>query len=248
MEYDFFNFKPEPMLTINCSVVKDFAEFSGEELWEISDKMRMHRSLNAVDVKSHESLERFYSDSKTYIYDILTANSNLQGLANKINKFIPNGLKNIHQHPGKTFADFGAGTGVFCDIITKLRPDVEVHYIDIESYITEFARWRIKKYELPITMHIIPQENFEFKQTYDMLFTDAVWEHLPPDKQISYGTKLANALNVGGLLYMIVDLSGHTDDMPMHYNCDIQAVHNNLRQSGLTCLYGNYNFASVWTK
>lgn len=120
--------------------------------------------------------------------------------------------------------------------------------MDIESHITEFARWRFKKYNVDVNMKIIPQDSFELTETYDFIYQDAVLEHLTPVQQVSYTSKLAKNLNLNGVFVMVVDLSGESENMPMHYNVDIVKVHKAIIDEGLTCYHGLNTFASVWMR
>jgi len=119
---------------------------------------------------------------------------------------------------------------------------------DMDGPITEFARWRFKKYNVDVNMKIIPQDSFELTETYDFIYQDAVLEHLTPVQQVSYTSKLAKNLNLNGVFVMVVDLSGESENMPMHYNVDIVKVHKAIIDEGLTCYHGLNTFASVWMR
>jgi len=176
----------------------------------------------------------------------LTAHPTTTGPIDKINKFLPGLLDYIKEHPGKKFLEFGGGIGDVCQYLAEWGQK-DVTYMDIQSHITDFAMWRFKKYNVNLKTEIIPQEDFVLTDTYDFVYQDAVLEHLSPEKQISYTDKLARAVNRDGLFIMIVDLCGETDDMPMHFNVDINAVHNAIENVGLICHFGRNEFASVWS-
>jgi hypothetical protein len=53
---------------------------------------------------------------------------------------------------------------------------------------------------------------------------------------------------VGGMFYLLIDLSGEDPNMPIHYDVNIEDIHNALTEIGLVCAYGKNNFASVWTR
>ena len=89
--------------------------------------------------------------------------------------------------------------GVGCQIARALDKDVD--YIDLRSHSSEFAAWRNIKHNFGYNMVIIDEADFILPRQYDILYTDAVWEHLPPDKQLTYATKLASYVNIGGMLY-----------------------------------------------
>jgi 2-polyprenyl-3-methyl-5-hydroxy-6-metoxy-1,4-benzoquinol methylase len=226
-------------------VIKDYAEFAGLPVEDVVSSIGVYHELNQAEFR--ELGNEFYEKNKSYIYDILSGNPSPEIRANLINRFIPEGIARMIDHPGDSFADFGAGTGVVCEIMARSSTK-KVIYIDIPSRMTEFAQWRFKKHELDVETVVIPEDGFTLPAFYDVIFTDAVWEHLPPEKQVSYLFQLMGYLKSHGLFYFLVDLSGHTEQMPMHFNVDIRVLHDNLTKWGLQCLYGKYTFASVWRK
>jgi SAM-dependent methyltransferase len=228
------------------SIVHDYAEFSQQSVEDIVNKIVNFQELSIEDFKNSESQFDFYANSKNYIYDLLGGHPDMSGPIQKINKFLPGVLDYIKNHPGETFLELGGGIGDICQIISSWGK--KVTYMDIESHITEFARWRFKKYNVDVTMKIIPQDSLQLTETYDFIYQDAVLEHLTPEQQVSYSAELARYLNPDGVFVMIVDLSGESENMPMHYNVDIVRVHKAISQEGLTCYHGLNTFASVWMR
>lgn len=237
----------EPMVALHGSIVADYAEFSDQDTYTVFEKMNAFQLLNTADFAACGNVHKFYAESDTYIYDLLTAHADLGGVTNKLNKFIRGFMEHIHNFPGKKFLEFGGGIGDFCEIMATWG-EKDVTYMDIQSHVTDFAQWRFAKYNVPVKVQIISQEDFELMDTYDIIFQDAVLEHLPPAKQLSYTRKLCQAVQPNGLFIMIVDLSGENPDMPMHYNVDINLVHDVIRECGFENNCGIGQFASVWTR
>lgn len=237
-----------PEILASMPIVKDYAEFSNQGEIDIAKKILNFQSLTKKEFRDSKSQFDFYENSKNYIYDLLSAHNDLEGPVRKINKFLPGVLDYIKEHPGKKFLEFGGGIGDICQIMNSWGKDVT--YVDIQSHVTDFALWRFKKYNVAVNIKIIPQDNFYLDQfeMYDFIYQDAVLEHLMPHQQISYNVTLAQHLNENGVFVMVVDLSGESDDMPMHYDVDIVKVHDAIENNGLTCYYGKYSFASVWMR
>lgn len=231
----------------NGSVVRDFSEFSGLSIEEIHFKMVNHQVINAEDFNERDNKEDFYENSKNYIYDLLNNNWHKFRVSNKINLFLPTALKLIKEHQGNKFMEFGGGLGVFCEIV-KEYTGKDVTYVDIKGYISDFAKWRFSKYNLPINTIIIPQDHFSLPEKYDIIFTDAVIEHLPPQQQEDYFYELCKYLNKDGLLISIIDLSGEEESMPMHFNVNINKVFKILEKCGMINIYNNLQFATIWKK
>lgn len=229
------------------SIVQDYSEFSKIPIDTVVERILSYRQINQEDFTSRDSYNDFYANSTTYIYDLLSAHPNMEGPVKKIDIFLPGVLGYIKEHPGTEFLEFGGGIGDICQYMATWG-NKNVTYLDIDSHITHFAKWRFEKYNVPVEMKIIPQDSLSLDKQYDFIYQDAVLEHLTAEQQISYSVTLAKHLNPTGVFVMIVDLAGESEDMPMHYNVDIKEVHNAIEKEGIQCHYGKYNFASVWTR
>ncbi len=231
----------------NHTVLADFAAFSQQDVESVVRQIENFQVTNADEFNEKKTRQDFYATSKNYIYDLLGANHSHDAVLSKLNRFVPNFLELIKQHPGPRFLEFGGGTGVLVEIIES-KTDKRVTYVDIDGYISEFARWRLQKNNCQIETVIIPQDDFDLPKLYDVIFTDAVIEHLPDEQQLRYAQKLGSSLSDDGMLIFLVDLSGKDEKMPMHFDVNIQALHQILQKTGLTCYYGKNQFASVWCK
>lgn len=214
-------------------IIQDYAEFSSQSVADVVEKMRNWQSLTKPDY--HTLKDKFYSDSTTYIYDILSSAPVLEMRANLVHQFITHGMMAIKEHPGTEFLDFGAGIGVMCEIATLLGKHAT--HVDVKSHHLDFARWRYKKNDLPVKVIEIGETDFWLPRQYDIVFTDAVWEHLPPTMQVPHVQKLTNAVKDAGFLFFLFDSAGESEDMPMHYNVDIGEIFNVLFAAGLKCIY-----------
>lgn len=263
---DFAIYNKEPFLALHCEIVEEYAEFSEQDIFDVFDKIVNFKELvlvefmqamkNSSDDKWNAQLD-FYVNNTSYIYDLLTVNSTRCGVANKLNKFIPNIMHKMKEHKGsKTFLDFGAGCGVLCQMMVEWGKK-KVTYIDIEAQTTDFARWRFKKHNLidKVEMLVIPQVDFTLDCQYSIIFTDAVWEHLPQDQQELYARKLALAVEPNGMLVFIVDVDGTEKErsefhQSLHYIVDMNKMFDIFKSNGLDRKFiSSYKgFASVWEK
>ena len=232
---------------INSQIVKDYSEYSGLSIDEIILNSGMSKELNRDNFKSSVDSKDFYENSDTYIYDLFHANHDENSLAQKIDFFSPGFFYDISSRRSGKFLEFGGGLGVFCEIVKK-RTNLEVVYCDIKTKISDFTLWRYDKYKVPIETMIIPQDDFELPEKYDVIFTDAVIEHLPAEQQEKYVKKLGSYVKKFGLLCLLIDLEGSNPEMPMHNDVDIFKLHSLLEQNGLSCVYGKNTFSSRWVK
>lgn len=232
----------------NSQIINDYVEFSGEDMSNLVNKLLNYQLINKNEFHNYENSFDFYEKSETYIYDLLYNNTSREKLINKINLFSPFLFKTIINPNYKSFLEFGGGLGLFCEIVKMMRPDLAVNYADIKSKVSDFTKWRFKKRNINVNQIIIPQSDFDFPQKYDIIFTDAVIQHLKEDQQVRYMQKLSSYVNNDGVLIPLIDLSGKEDIMPMYNDVNIVNLHNILENSGMYCLYGKNTFSSIWKK
>jgi SAM-dependent methyltransferase len=233
-------------------VVADFAEFANMPVDVVEERIRIYhkkvrREWRALGLESFaQRSEIFYGTSNDYVFDIVYGTRSKDVVIDKLNKFNPRMLQLIQKHPGKRLLDFGGGTGVFCEIAYEFGNDVT--YLDIPGRLSDFAAWRFSKYQLPINVQITSPAHPAIVGEYDIVYSDAVLEHLSPEKQIRVVDELANAVRAQGLLILLVDLSGPTRDNPTHSVVDLNVVHSRIEGHGFTNIDGHRHFCSVWRK
>jgi len=233
-------------------VIDDFAEFSGIPLDTVVEKVANFHRINAHDwhaLDASSFSERaavFYESSQNYIFDTLSANPSPDAVVKKLDRFNPHILESIRVHPGKRFIDFGGGVGTLCELVARMGK--AVCYLDVPGIVFDFAQWRFKRLGLNIAAIEAKADSIHLPGKYDIVYTDAVLEHFPRALQIEATKALAQAVDQDGLLIFLVDLSGPTEDDPMHHDVDIKELHNLLSSSGLRCEDGHYTFCSIWRR
>jgi 2-polyprenyl-3-methyl-5-hydroxy-6-metoxy-1,4-benzoquinol methylase len=235
------------------TVIADFAEFSDQSVPQVIEGLHQYRQLvqgewQKLGASSFaEASTRFYAQSQSYVFDVLSGNYNRNMVIEKLNRFGPGILASIKQHPGKAFLEFGGGVGVFCEVAAGFGKDVT--YLDIPGRISDFAAWRFKKYNLPIrTIIVEPGNDLKRLESYDVIYTDAVLEHMPPAEQLRVTKILGTLLRPAGVLVFLVDLGGPTPENPTHEVVDIDLLHSTLSDLGLHCQEGKGNFWSIWRR
>jgi protein-L-isoaspartate O-methyltransferase len=234
------------------SVIEDFAEFSGIPLETIVDRIADYHRINADEwhsLKGKSFAERaaaFYESSQNFVFNTLSANARPQAIIDKLDRFNPQIMKAIRAHPGNSFFEFGGGIGVFCEIIARMGKST--FYMELPGLAFDFAQWRFKKYGIDITTIEAKPDIIYLPGKYDIVYTDAVIEHLPHNLQVDATKALAQATNINGLLVFLVDLSGPTAENPMHHIVDIRELHSHLRAAGLDCQDGLNTACSVWRR
>lgn len=226
-------------------LISDYSMWSGIPRDVVEDNVKRARQINATDYYTHTSEEEFYTGSRTYIYDLIGASDTPKHVEDKLEKFMPGIINQIKYKHGRLL-DFGGGTGLFCEWAVR-NTQMQVTYCDLPGYISSFAEWRFLKYKMPVEIVHAGMTDFDLPNTYDVIFSDAVWEHLDPEMQLRYAEKLPSYLNAGGVFVLLIDLAGESAEMPMHYNVDIMKVHNTIEKTN-TCIAGKYNFISIWRK
>jgi phospholipid N-methyltransferase len=229
----------------DSEIVRDYSDFSGIPVPVIVQRIWCANKINAESYCSYENQYEFYEKSKIYIYDLLGASWSPAAVANKLNASIPNLLHFIKEHSGRKFMEFGGGTGVFSEIMHEWAKK-DVTYVDIQSHATEFALWRFKKKGIKINCQIIGQRNFEIFGAFDIVFSDAVFEHLDPVQQIVYAKKLCGLLKSSGVLIMLIDPSGPSEQFPMHHKVDFVNLYSTIAKSGMRLIQLHKGYASIW--
>lgn len=235
-------------------VVEDYAEFSGIPLNAVADKARSVNTerVNARDWDAlgtgsfSERATKFYVASQNFVFGTLSGNPRPEAVIEKLDRFNPRIMAAIRAHPGKRFFEFGAGIGVFCEIVARMGKDV--YYMELPGLEFDFAQWRFKKYGLKVTAIEAKADGIYLSGKYDILYTDAVIEHLPHELQVEATKAIGQAVDTGGLLIFLVDLSGPTADDPYHHVVDIRILHDHLIASGLRCDDGFQTFCSIWRR
>ena len=70
-------------LSSGC-LVHDYSEYSGISIDTVVDRIINFKTLNVEDFAEKGSHHDFYAHSKTYIYDLLSAHSDMEGPKTKI--------------------------------------------------------------------------------------------------------------------------------------------------------------------
>lgn len=233
-------------------VVADFCEFSGMTPALVEQAINDYEKLCQQDWAvtpgegfSEKSI-KFYGASRNYVFDLLLGNAKKEMVIEKLDSFCPQLLSSIREHPGKDFLEFGGGTGVFCEIVHGMGKDVTC--LDIEGVPQQFASWRFTKYKLPIRIARTSPDRVELDRDYDIIFTDAVLEHLPPERQLAAVETLCSRLKPQGLLILLVDLAGESEENPTHTDVDIRKLHDVPRRHQFRCEFGENTFCSIWRK
>jgi len=233
-------------------VIEDFAQFSGIPLDIVADRIAdFHRisaeEWHAVDAKSSsDRAAKFYEASQSYIFGMLSANPRPQAVIEKLDRFNPRMMEAIRAHPGKRFFEFGGGIGVFCEIMSRMGKDV--YYLELPGLVFDFAQWRFKKSGLKVTTIEARADIIYLPGRSDIVYTDAVIEHLPHSLQVEATKAIGRAVDERGLLVFLVDLSGPTADYPMHFEVDIRDLHDYLQAAGLRCEDGRSKACSIWRR
>lgn len=233
-------------------VIEDFAEFSGIPLNVVADKIANYHRINAEEwhaLNARSFSERaatFYESSQNFIFDTLSANPRPEAVIEKLDRFNPRMMKAIRAHPGKGFFEFGGGIGVFCEIVAGMGKDV--YYMELPGLVFDFAQWRFKKRGVNVTAIEAKADTVYLPGKYDVVYTDAVIEHLPHSLQVEATKAIGQAVDEGGLLVFLVDLSGPTADNPMHHEVDIRELHDYLRAVGLHYEDGYCDSCSIWRR
>jgi len=110
-------------------------------------------------------------------------------------------------------ADFGGGIGSLALALAWMG--CKVAYVDLVSPQREFAEWRFKRHDLPITVH---ESLIELHDLDAIVSTDTI-EHLHPAVLPTIARQMWDALKIKGEVRTISKF-GANDIWPMHYDSE----------------------------
>jgi hypothetical protein len=178
------------------SILSELGQYLGyEDLTEIRNRcQRAMASLSSewqekVAVGDRQSVEQFYDDSETYIYDLMwwhTLSEDSSPLA------YVTALEFAQQQGCRHYLDFGAGVG--SGGILFARNGLDVTLADISSTLQRFSQWRFKERKLSAQFIDVKVGSLP-SRAFDMVTAMDVFEHLvDPVETIE---QLSNALKPG---------------------------------------------------
>jgi len=234
------------------TIVNDYAEYSGLTTYAVAEGIRRYKRLNreAWAIMQGKAggwagaARTFYEAHDAYVFDHLSGNPSPNAVLAKLDRFNPEILRAIRAYRGKRLLEFGGGTGGFCECMC--REPFDVTYLDIPGSVKDFAEWRFRKYGLPVQVVTSSPDVAKLHDDYDVVFTDAVFEHLIDPEQALQ--EILAHIRPGGLFVFLVDLSGPTQDDPQHRYVDIGRLHGLIEAAAFRCEGGRGTFASLWRK
>ena len=230
---------------------EDYIEYSGitNELFDIgidgcSDLIKKECSKLYVEDK-YEYISEY---TKFTTYDNFKSINNVdkQLLINKLKLFSPHLLSLIYKSDIKTCLEHIGGFGILSEIIKENNPHIEVTYSNNEGDMFRFVNWRYDKYQNDIKTLLL--EDFKIIDTYDVIISDGVLQYFSPSKQLGIISNIKNSLSKGGLLGLLIDISGSDESKPLYHDVDIVKTHSFLEYSDMICIYGKNTFSSLWKK
>ena len=232
-------------------LVRDYATWSGRDLADVAAaRPRRRRRGRAAWARQAGGgvaarTRAINAGSRTYVLDLLRVNTSRADVLAKLDRFEPRVLASIRAHPGRRFLEFGGGTGAFCQVMAE--EGREVTYVDLPGPVAQFAAWRFRRLGLDVDVVLVPPGELPvLPGSYDLLFSDAVFEHLPDPEGTARA--LARVLSPGGFFALLIDLEGENPEIPMHRAVDVGAVHAALEAEGLVAVFGRSEFASGWRR
>jgi mycofactocin glycosyltransferase len=176
-----------------------------------------------VDRHRRASVERFYDESRTAIYELIwwhTLSDDLSPLAYVV------ALEYAKRHDCRTCLDFGSGVG--SGAILFARHGLDVTIADISSPLLDCSRWRLTLRGLPATDIDLKTSGLP-REGFDMITAMDVFEHLVDP--VGTAQELWEALRPGGFLFGRFGAQPDPNH-PMHIVEDFEPTLTCLRELG----------------
>jgi len=182
------------------NIVEDISEFLKIPKETVISKMRNGMLLvkddwEKANPKTEEEVIEFYKKCKNYIFDL--AEWHEQAYQKKWDLDLIKIVKTINPM-AKTVLDYGCGIGSNGFLFHEAGFDVTL--ADLESFSLDFAKFIIKKYNLPINVIKIDKE--DIKDKFDVILCLDTIEHVVDPKGLL--EKLVSYLNPEGKLFLTV--------------------------------------------
>lgn len=217
------------------SLLGEIAQFTGDDLDEVERRCR--RAVDVVaddwrgqvlDAASRESVERYYDQSASYIYDLMwwhALHDDLSPLG------YVTSLDFAARHGCRSYLDFGSGVGA--GAILFARRGFDIALADISSTLLGFSRWRLELRGVPAQLIDLKSDKLP-EAAFDIITAMDVFEHLiDPVETI---VELHRALKPGGFLFG--RFHAEIDEThPQHIVLDFTPVFARL---------GELGFVEVW--
>jgi 2-polyprenyl-3-methyl-5-hydroxy-6-metoxy-1,4-benzoquinol methylase len=212
------------------SLLAELGRYMGsDDRQEIQD--RCHQAVAALrrewedHVERHQraSVERFYDESQTSIYELMwwhTLSDDLSPLAYVL------ALQYAKQHHCTTSLDFGSGVGSGAILFERHGLDVAV--ADISSPLLDCCRWRLTQRGLKASYFDLKTCRLP-RESFDMITAMDVFEHLVDP--VGTAQELLEALRPGGFLFGRF-ANQPDEDHPMHIVNDFEPTLTRLRELG----------------
>ncbi len=157
--------------------VQEISEYTGESQESIKHKHHLgpqsekkYRVFENQNNLTHDDVEGFYRDCHYYLYELPLWNAE-RNRPEYLCRIVQPYLK---QYRCSKILDFGAGTGDLC--LALASKGFEVSYCDIGAEVSNFAKWRFKRRNLPIK--VFNDLNQVGNSQFDAIISFDCFEHI----------------------------------------------------------------------
>jgi SAM-dependent methyltransferase len=172
-----------------------------------------------------QSIERFYDESRTTMYELMWWHS----LGEDASPLAYVTALHLARDRGcRHYLDFGAGVGSGGILFARHGFDVTV--ADISSTLLQFTSWRLGRRNLPAT-YVDLKSSPLTSNAFDFVTAMDVFEHLVDP--VSTVEQISDALRPGGLLFARIAAEPDVD-RPQHIVRDFEPTFARLRSLGFT--------------
>lgn len=224
-------------------MIKDYSNYSGINIDEINEFIKDSISL----IKSDSTQFNFLKNSKNIIYDYIKMdfNINSQSMIAKFQLFSPYMLSLVINSNYNSVLDM-SGIGMLSRLINESNPNIHITYNNINTEISQFTKWLFDTYQQNIG--VLNLDISDIIDSYDVIISDGNLQYFNKYEQENRLYTMISKVNKNGLLCLLVDISGYSEEYPIRNDVDIIKLHSILEQSDMVCIYGKNSFSSLWKK
>jgi len=220
-----------------------YCDFAGRDLEDVREDFMVRRELinnEWHDMEASDWVERatrFYKESKYYVLELLCSGPTAEFAEDKL---FAMGLGSWVESDLKSeILEVGGGLGFAAEAFAGRGH--EVTCVEVEGDGRDFAEWRLRQARVNVRW-LSPEELRDEDRKYDLVFSDAVMEHLVDPCGVA--AMLCKRVKLGGAMHLSIDIINRGREWPMRRWVDLSEMDESVVAAGGVLKFRSPNLVS----